>query len=149
MNNVQSISERDIDYLKDKSNNLRSNIDFIIADSENLIKNLNTFKSVFIENTNTLIEEADILRKYNSAQNKNNYNLPGVFADTIGSYDIESAKNDKERMEVIQKQKNETERIKNDCFTEITKLYNRIKSNLNLFATENQDINKFIEELKN
>lgn len=145
---TEVISNTDLNFIQSKEKRINDIIDSLIIDIGYLSESLTQYKGQLNVNVDSAIEEADILRKYNGVTSPNTYNMPGVFASTVASYDIESSRQDQKRLEVVKQQKAESEKIKNGSFLTILQTYNKLKAGLNSFAQENQVVNKFVDELK-
>lgn len=145
---TEIISNTDLNFIQSKEKRINDIIDSLIIDIGYLSESLTQYKGQLNVNVDSAIEEADILRKYNGVTSPNTYNMPGVFASTVASYDIESSRQDQKRLEVVKQQKAESDKIKNGSFSTILQTYNKLKAGLNSFAQENQVVNKFVDELK-
>lgn len=69
-----------------------------LSEIEYLKSSLQNYKGVLNDFADMSIENADIISKYRYNPTSSSFNLPGVFASTVGSYDLESMSADNNRL---------------------------------------------------
>ena len=148
INNLDTLSKSDIGIISSAEQNIIQTVNALVADSQYLASVLVQYRDALVQNVNSSVEESDILRKYNSGPSGNAYTLPGVFATTLGSYDLEKMNQDNERLEKAIQIKKESEKQRNTTFALVTQTYGDIRQKLNSLANENQQIIQYIEAHK-
>lgn len=148
INNLDTLSKSDIGIINSAEQSIIKTVNSLVADCQYLENVLVQYKDAMVQNVTSSVQESDILRKYNSGSSGNSYNLPGVFATTLGTYDLERMNQDNERLESAMQIKKESEKQRNTTFALVTQTYGDIRQKLNSLANENQQIIQYIESLK-
>ena len=73
------------------------------------------YKKSLSERVNTALQESDMMAKYTKPQESSPYQLPGVFAQTQGGYDINQLKKDNEILSSIKQTSSEAKQ-QNDMY---------------------------------
>lgn len=107
-----------------------------ISELDYLKSSLQNYKHVLDSFTDLNLENADILSKYRYDSTSNSFNLPGVFASSVGSYDIDSIKADNLRLSEL---KAEIDKIE----TEQSTYYRMIIGNTNDLLNKIGQIKKY------
>lgn len=148
INNLDTLSKSDIGIINSAEQSIIKTVNSLVADCQYLANVLVQYKDAMVQNVTSSVQESDILRKYSSGSSGNSYNLPGVFATTLGSYDLERMNQDNARLESAMQIKKESEKQRNTTFALVTQTYGDIRQKLNSLANENQQIVQYIEALK-
>lgn len=148
INNLDTLSKSDVGIINSAEQSIIKTVNSLIADCQYLANVLVQYRDAMVQNVAASVQESDILRKYNSGPSGNSYNLPGVFATTLGTYDLEKMNQDNERLESAMQTKKESEKQRNTTFALVTQTYGDIRQKLNSLANENQQIIQYIEALK-
>lgn len=146
--NLETIDKDKLALIENIEKNLEMTANSIESDCQYLMSIIQQYKTIMAVNISSSLEEADIIKKYNSEEHGNTYNLPGIFSTTAGAYDIDAMQRDNERLSNAMQTRKESENQRNTTFSLITQTYNDLKQKLNTLAVNNSEIIQFIETLK-
>ena len=145
--NLNNISKKNVDVVNSLKNSLIENTNKCIKEIDILKTSMSYYKDSMSDFVNLSLERSDTIAKYSKDNNYSSYNLPGVFANSLGSYDLDSLKKDSQRIIEINKLYDEAENQKESYFKMIVRSQNEIKLYLNAIAKISNDISIVLEQL--
>lgn len=126
---------------------LSENIDKCIKEIDSLKSSVSLYKESANDFVDISVEKCDTVAKYSKANNGGSYNLPGVFASSMGGYDLDAMRADNQRITELNDLYETAENQKNTYFKMIIRAQNEMKIYLNTIAHINNDMNAFLEQL--
>lgn len=126
---------------------LKDNIEKCIKEIDSLKSSISLYKNSADDYVNLAVENSDIVAKYSKANNSGTYNLPGVFASSSGSYDLDAMKTDNQRIEQVKSLYETATNQRSTYFKMIVRAQNEMRLYLNAIARINNDIDIYLEQL--
>lgn len=126
---------------------LNSNIDKCLKEIDSLKSSVALYKESVGDYVDLSVENSDIVAKYSKANNGGTYNLPGVFASSSGSYDLDAMKADNQRIEQVKSLYNTAKNQRDTYFKMIVRAQNEMRLYLNAIARINNDIDVYLEQI--
>jgi hypothetical protein len=96
-----SITEKDAMIIETLSKNSMANISRAAQDILTINEAIKAYKSALSDSLELSLEETDIIRKYSVAPVLGSYTLPAVIVGSRADYNIDSVKQDNERMQEL------------------------------------------------
>lgn len=148
---IQSNNVNTINILKRQ---ILAAVEGALAEADYLKSALELYKNSVSESIDSNMEAANIIAKYNDNSQQisgmnGSYTLPGIFADTVNTVNIDTMRKDNEKLAQVNDSKNNVDKQRDMSFKMIIQNYNDLKSRLNLVAQTNQQIFNFIAQLNN
>ena len=95
-----ALEKEDVRVIDSIRTNLLSSVDNSLRHLGNLMEALKLYRSTIVSSIDSSIEYADIISRYTEpGRNSTTYQLPGIMANTVASYDINTIKADNARLE--------------------------------------------------
>lgn len=148
MMEYESLKPEDVKVIEAVQRRIDSTVEILTSDLKFLIELLESYKESTKAMTAAALEEANILVKYANGHNDAAYNLPGVFASTVSTYDLAEMKGDNKRLKDCQEKHQTFDAQRSSTYTMLSGTYNEVRTRLNLLAQDNQVITSKLEELK-
>lgn len=143
-----SLDKEDIRVIDSIRVNLLSSVDGGINHLNNLLEALKLYRSTVASSIDNSLEYADIISKYaEPVNNSTTYNLPGVIASTVASYDINSIRADNARLASCKDKKDKTSHQRDSYFKSVVQNFAALRSDLNGVGDFNQRLFAFLEML--
>ena len=144
----ESLKPEDVKTIEAVQRRIDSTVEILTSDLNFLIESLKTYQESTKQMTEAALNEANILIKYSNGHNDAAYNLPGVFASTVSTYDLAEMKGDNQRLKDFQSKHKTADEQRSSIYTMLSGTYNEIRTRLNLLAQDNQVITTKLEDLK-
>jgi len=128
-------------------NALTNSIQNASLNTQALQQDLKQFNDALNDHLDMKLEHQAILDKYVSAGQSgygNAYNLPGVFSNSMASYDVNSAKADNQRVIELAQLIEETEQQKNYYYDALVSSFNDIVNSLQKVKKYEGNISEFL-----
>ena len=145
--NPTHLGEKNVQVINTLRKGLKSNIEKCLKEIDSLKSSVSLYRDSIEDFVNLSIEKSDTVSKYSKSTSGGAYNLPGVFALSMGSYDIEAMKADNQRLEQINGLQETAENQKNAYFKMMIRAQNELKIYLNAIARINVDLGIFLEQV--
>lgn len=146
---VQNLSQTNQQTLSKIRADLAAAIEGAIAETDYLKNSLQLFKQSIEKFSDLSLENADIVNSYKQKTSVQSYNLPGVFASSIGNVDFEKMKQDNARLleisDELQNIKTEKDINYSIVISNTNDYINRIKQ----LKNANQLLENFITQVEN
>lgn len=143
----QSLDEKNVKVISALRTALASNIDDCLKEIDSLKTAVAYFKDAETDYVELSVEKNDIVSKYSKANNGGSYNLPGVFASSMGSYDLDAMRSDNKRSEEVMTMASTAQNQKDTYFKMIVRAQNKMRLYLNNIAKINNDVDVYLEQL--
>ena len=141
MYQAQNLPEKSIQVVQQEYAEAIATAEGALVEIDYVKSSLELFKQSLIDRINTTLEQADLTAKYTKPQeSSSSYQLPGVFSDTIGSYDINELRNDNAKLTTI-KQDSENAKKQNDMY------YKMVSGNMADLTNKLQKLSKNYSDL--
>lgn len=144
---VQNIDEKNSKVIEALRTGLKNNIEKCLKEIGSLKSSVSLYRDSVADYVDLAVEKSDIVAKYSKANNAGTYNLPGVFASSAGSYDLDAMRADNQRIEQVKSQYDIAEGQKDTYFKMIVRAQNEIKLYLTAIARMNTDLEIYLEQL--
>lgn len=144
---VQNIDQKNQQVIEALRTGLKSSIEKCLKEIDSLKSSVSLYRDAVSDYVDLSIEKSDIVAKYSKANNGGTYNLPGVFASSVGSYDINAMRADNQRIEQVKSLYEVAEGQKDTYFKMIVRAQNEMKIYLTSIARINNDLNIYLEQL--
>lgn len=144
---VQNIDEKNQKVIESLRTGLKSSIEKCLKEIDSLKSSISLYQEAIADYVDLSIEKSDIVAKYSKASNGGTYNLPGVFASSVGSYDINAMRADNQRIEQVKSLYEVAEGQKDAYFKMIVRAQNEMKIYLTSIARINNDLDIYLEQL--
>lgn len=141
------LDQKNIQVINALKDGLKNNIDKCIKELDSLKSSISLYKESANDFVDLAVEKSDTVAKYSKANNGGSYNLPGVFASSMGEYDLEAMRADNQRMIELNDLYETAENQRDTYFKMIVRAQNEMKIYLNAIARINNDMNIFLEQL--
>ena len=146
--NYESINAEDVKTIEAIQRRIDSTIEILSSDLKFLLDTLQDYKNTTKTMTTAALGETNILLKYSNGHDDSAYNLPGVFAPSVSTYDIAEMRGDNEKLKELQNQHQTMDSKRSTLYSMISGTYNEVRTRLNLLAVDNQTLVSKIESLK-
>lgn len=143
----QSLDEKNVKVINALRLALAANIDDCLKEIDSLKTAVSYFKDAETDYIELSVEKNDIVSKYSKANNGGSYNLPGVFASSMGSYDLDAMRSDNKRSEEVLTLSQTAQNQKDTYFKMMVRAQNKMRLYLNTIAKINTDIDAYLEQL--
>lgn len=144
---VQNIDEKNQKVIEALRTGLKSNIEKCLKEIDSLKSAVSLYRDSITDFVDLSIEKSDIVAKYSKANNGGTYNLPGVFASSMGAYDLNAMRADNQRIEQVKSMYEVAEGQKDTYFKMIVRAQNEMKLYLTAIARINADLDVYLEQL--
>lgn len=144
---VQNIDQKNQQVIEALRTGLKSSIEKCLKEIDSLKSSVSLYRDAVSDYVDLSIEKSDIVAKYSKANNGGTYNLPGVFASSVGSYDINAMRADNQRIEQVKSLYEVAENQKDTYFKMIVRAQNEMKIYLTSIARINNDLDIYLEQL--
>lgn len=144
---VQNIDEKNQKVIEALRTGLKNNIEKCLKEIDSLKSAVSLYRDSITDYVDLSIEKSDIVAKYSKANNSGTYNLPGVFASSAGSYDLDAMRADNQRIEQVKSLYDVAEGQKDTYFKMIVRAQNEMKLYLTAIARINNDLDIYLEQL--
>lgn len=144
---VQNIDQKNQQVIEALRTGLKSSIEKCLKEIDSLKSSVSLYRDAVSDYVDLSIEKSDIVAKYSKANNGGTYNLPGVFASSVGSYDINAMRADNQRIEQVKSLYEVAEGQKDTYFKMIVRAQNEMKIYLTSIARINSDLDIYLEQL--
>lgn len=144
---IKNIDPKSAQVINALQTALQDNIDKCIKEIDSLKSSISLYKSSADQYVDLAVENSDIVSKYSKANNAGSYNLPGVFASSSGSYDIDAMRADNQRIEQVKSLYETAANQRSTYFKMIVRAQNEMRLYLNAIARINNDIDIYLEQL--
>lgn len=144
---VQNIDQKNQQVIEALRTGLKSSIEKCLKEIDSLKSSVSLYRDAVSDYVDLSIEKSDIVAKYSKANNGGTYNLPGVFASSVGSYDINAMRADNQRIEQVKSLYEVAESQKDTYFKMIVRAQNEMKIYLTSIARINNDLDIYLEQL--
>lgn len=144
---VQNIDQKNQQVIEALRTGLKSSIEKCLKEIDSLKSSVSLYRDAVSDYVDLSIEKSDIVAKYSKANNGGTYNLPGVFASSVGSYDINAMRADNQRIEQVKSLYEVAEGQKDTYFKMIVRAQNEMKIYLTSIARINNDLDIYLEQL--
>lgn len=141
------LDAKNIQVINALKKGLSDNIEKCIKEIDSLKSSVSLYKESANDFVDLAVERCDTTAKYSKSNNGGSYNLPGVFASSMGSYDIDAMRQDNQRMIQLNDLYETADSQRDAYFKMIIRAQNEMKIYLNAIAHINSDINIFLEQL--
>lgn len=144
---VQNIDEKNSKVIEALRTGLKNNIEKCLKEIDSLKSSVSLYRDSVVDYVDLAVEKSDIVAKYSKANNAGTYNLPGVFASSASSYDLDAMRADNQRIEQVKSQYDIAEGQKDTYFKMIVRAQNEMKLYLTAIARMNTDLEIYLEQL--
>lgn len=144
---VQNIDEKNQKVIEALRTGLKGNIEKCLKEIDSLKSAVSLYRDSITDFVDLSIEKSDIVAKYSKANNAGTYNLPGVFASSMGAYDLNAMRADNQRIEQVKSMYEVAEGQKDTYFKMIVRAQNEMKLYLTAIARINADLDVYLEQL--
>lgn len=144
---VQNIDEKNQKVIEALRTGLKNSIEKCLKEIDSLKTAITFYRDSITDYVDLSIEKSDIVAKYSKANNGGTYNLPGVFASSVGAYDLDAMRADNKRIEQVKSLHSVAEGQKDTYFKMIVRAQNEMKLYLTAIARINNDIEIYLEQL--
>lgn len=141
------LDQKNIQVINTLKTGLQLNIEKCIKELDSLKSSVALYKESANDFVDLAVEKSDTVAKYSKANNAGSYNLPGVFASSMGRYDLDAMRKDNQRMIELNSLYETAQSQRDTYFKMIVRAQNEMKIYLNAIACINNDINIFLEQL--
>jgi Cu/Ag efflux pump CusA len=145
--NPSHFDAKNIQVINALKTGLQQNIEKCIKEIDSLKSSVSLYKESANDFVDLAVERSDTIAKYSKANNAGSYNLPGVFASSMGGYDLDAMRQDNQRMIQLNDLYETAESQRDTYFKMIVRAQNEMKIYLNAIARINNDMNIFLEQL--
>ena len=145
--NPSQKKKKNIQVINALKTGLQQNIEKCIKEIDSLKSSVSLYKESANDFVDLAVERSDTIAKYSKANNAGSYNLPGVFASSMGGYDLDAMRQDNQRMIQLNDLYETAENQRDTYFKMIVRAQNEMKIYLNAIARINNDMNIFLEQL--
>lgn len=143
-----ALDKDDIRAVESIRTNLLSSVDASLQHLVNLTEALKAYRETIVTSIDSNIEYADIISRYaEPANNSTTYNLPGVMASTVASYDINAIRSDNIRLAACKEKKEKSNNQRDSYFKSTARNFAALRSDLNGVGDYNQRLFAFLEML--
>ena len=143
-----ALEKEDIRVIDSIRTNLLSSVDNSLRHLGNLMEALKLYRSTIVSSIDSSIEYADIISRYTEpGRNSTTYQLPGIMANTVASYDINTIKADNVRLEDCKIKKEKASNQRDSYFKSTVQNFSALRSDLNGVEIYNQELFAFLEML--
>lgn len=144
----ESLKDADVKNIEALQRRIDSTVEILTSDLKFLIESLESYKESTHKMISASLQEADILVKYSNGHNDMAYNLPGVFSNTVSTYDLAEMRGDNKKLKELQDEHKSCDKQRSSSYSMISGTYSNIRSRLNLLANDNQEVTSRLEDLK-
>ncbi len=145
--NPSHLDAKNMQVINALKTGLQQNIEKCIKEIDSLKSSVSLYKESANDFVDLAVERSDTIAKYSKANNAGSYNLPGVFASSMGGYDLDAMRQDNQRMIQLNDLYETAENQRDTYFKMIVRAQNEMKIYLNAIARINNDMNIFLEQL--
>ena len=145
--NPTHLDAKNIQVINALKTGLQQNIEKCLKEIDSLKSSVSLYKESANDFVDLAIERSDTVAKYSKANNGGSYNLPGVFASSMGGYDLDAMRQDNQRMIELNELYETAENQRDTYFKMIVRAQNEMKIYLNAISRINNDMNIFLEQL--
>lgn len=143
----EHLDQKNIQVINVLKTGLQQNIEKCIKELDSLKSSVTLYKESANDFVDLAVEKSDTVAKYSKANNAGSYNLPGVFASSMGGYDLDAMRKDNQRMIELNDLYETAQNQRDTYFKMIVRAQNEMKIYLNAIARINNDMNIFLEQL--
>lgn len=145
----QNLNDKNVKVINALEVGLKSNIEKCLSEIDSLKSSVSLYRDSVSEYVDLAVENNDIVAKYSKANNGGSYNLPGVFASSSGSYDLNAMRNDNQRIEQVKSLYETAKNQRDTYFKMIVRAQNEMRLYLNAISRINNDIDVYLENIAN
>lgn len=144
----ENLDDRHVALLTSLRRSLTENVNKAIKEIDSLKSSVTLYGTSFNEYIDLAVEKQDCMAKYSKPVNQgNSYNLPGVFATSAGSYDIQEMRKDNARMEQLNNLTDVAEDQRDAFFKMMVRAQNEMKIYLSNIVRINNEIDVYLSQI--
>lgn len=144
---LDNITSNDKKLINNYNQNIKENLNKAIIEINSLSQSINLYKETIFDYIILSTQKSDLIAKYSKANTGGSFNLPAVFSSSLGSYNLDSMKDDNKEIENINNMLKSIENQKNSSIKFICRSQSDLTKYISNLMTLNNELETYLELL--